>query len=83
MCSYLDVGIDVDCGCSFLTYYAVCAALWHNKRNKVIIIMMMMRERLHTYSNAFLSCYNATTLCFCTTLCQLTCRTYDHLTFLF
>ena len=37
-----------------------------------------MRKRLRTYSNAFLSCYNASTLCSCTTLCQLTCRTYDH-----
>ena len=42
-----------------------------------------MRERLHSYSNAFLSCYNASTLCFCTTLCQLTCRTSDHPTFWF
>ena len=38
-------------------------------------------QRLHTYSNAFLSCYNASTPCFCTTLCQLICRTYDHPTF--
>ena len=37
-----------------------------------------MRERLHTYSNAFLSRYNASTPCFCTTLCQLTCRTSSH-----
>jgi len=35
-----------------------------------------MRDRLYTYSNAFLSCYNASTPCFCTTLCQLTGRTY-------
>ena len=28
------------------------------------------------YSNAFLSCYNASSPCFCTTLCQLICRTY-------
>jgi len=34
-------------------------------------------------NNAFLSCYNASTPCFCTTLCQLTCRTYDHPTFWF
>jgi len=27
-----------------------------------------MRERLRTYSNAFLSCYNASTPCFCTTV---------------
>ena len=33
--------------------------------------------------NAFLSCYNASTPCFCTTLCQLTCRTYDRPTFWF
>jgi len=42
-----------------------------------------MRERLRTYCNAFLSCYNASTPCFCTILCQLTCRTYDHPTFWF
>jgi len=29
-------------------------------------------------SYAFLSRYNASTLFFCTTLCQLTCRTYEH-----
>jgi len=59
-----------------------------NKLQEVIIIIvtmmmiiMMMRERLRTYSNAFLSCYNASTPCFCTTLCQLTCRTHDHPTF--
>ena len=28
-----------------------------------------------------ISCYNASTPCFCTTLCQLTCRTSDHPTF--
>ena len=42
-----------------------------------------MREKLRTYSYAFLSCYNASTPCFCTTLCQLTCQTYDHLKFWF
>ena len=41
----------------------------------------LTRERLRTYSNAFLSCCNALTPCFCTTLCQLTCRTYDSPTF--
>ena len=41
------------------------------------------KSRLHTYSNAFLSCYNASTPCFCTTLCQLTCRTYDNPTIWF
>ena len=40
-----------------------------------------MRGKLRTYSNAFLSCYNASTPCFCTTLCHLTCRTSDHPTF--
>jgi len=65
MCSYLDVGVDVDCGCSFLTYYAVCAALWHNKRNKVIIIMMMMmRETSYLFQriSIMLQCYNSVLL---------------------
>jgi len=39
------------------------------------------RQTSYIYSNAFLSCYNASTPCFCTTLCQLTCRTSDHPTF--
>ena len=33
-----------------------------------IVFTQEMRERLRTYSNAFLSCYIASTPCFCTTL---------------
>jgi len=45
----------------------------------IIIVRLLLTEgdaieRLHTYSNAFLSCCNASSPCFCTTLCQLTCR---------
>jgi len=39
------------------------------------------KKRLYTYSNGFLSRYNASTLCFCTALCQLTYRTSSHPTF--
>ena len=43
---------------------------------KKIIIILIPTHFYHAR-------YNASTLCFCTTLCQLTCRNYDHPTFLF
>ena len=62
-----------------LFFFARCPrSLWH-----YATLISSFNNNNNNNSNAFLSCYNASTLCFCTTLCQLTCRTSDHPTFWF
>jgi len=68
----LDLSVHIICQCAVQCRQMWRCHDWFRKENNN-----------NTYSNAFLSCYNASTLCFCTTLCQLTCRNYDHPTFWF
>ena len=55
----------------------------HIQQLSIRMVTARLRSIIIIIIIIIISCYNASTPCFCTTLCQLTCRTSDHPTFWF